>query len=132
MLQFVQKGKENIFFHFDDQILNISSFASLAAVPELWQLGNQFSSSKPVRLTESKAEYTVTAIKHMFTGYVVLQFDCTNTLPDQILGNVQVDLKVADGGWVLAQLLTGCSTMSPAQSTGSSLSLTTSPSASPA
>ena len=78
----------------------------LAAVPELQQLqlGNLFRSSQPVELTESETEYTVTAIKHVFPGHVVLQFDCTNTLPDQLLENVRVDLEVAEGWEVVRQV----------------------------
>ena len=38
-----------------------------------------------MELTESETEYTVSCIKHVFPGHVVLQFDCTNTLADQLL-----------------------------------------------
>ena len=36
-------------------------------------------------------------IKHIFPGHVVLQFDCTNTLDDQLLEDVQVTLELPDG-----------------------------------
>jgi len=74
----------------------------LAAVPELQQLnlGPLFRSSQPVELTESETEYTVGVIKHVFPGHIVLQFDCTNTLADQLLEKVRVELELGEG-WEL-------------------------------
>jgi len=45
----------------------------LAQVPELSGLGVLFASSKPVELTESETEYTVSCIKHVFPEHVVFQ-----------------------------------------------------------
>lgn len=47
--------------------------------------------------TESETEYVVHCIKHVFPEHLVLQFDCTNTLNDQLLENVKVHLEVPDG-----------------------------------
>jgi len=71
----------------------------LGAVPQLQalSLGPLFRSSQPVELTESETEYTVSCIKHVFPGHVVLQFDCTNTLPDQLLEAVVVDMELGEG-----------------------------------
>jgi coatomer protein complex subunit gamma len=73
--------------------------AMLASVPQLSALnmGQLFrSSSKPVELTESETEYVVHAIKHVFTnGYIVVQFNCTNTLAEQLLENVTVKVDVS-------------------------------------
>lgn len=68
----------------------------LASVPELSQLnlGPILKSSLPVELTESETEYVVQCVKHMFKDYVVLQFDCTNTLNDQVLENVHITMEV--------------------------------------
>jgi coatomer protein complex subunit gamma len=76
----------------------------LAAVPELQQLnlGPLFRSSQPVELTESETEYTVGVIKHVFPGHIVLQFDCTNTLADQLLEKVRVELELGEG-WELVK-----------------------------
>ena len=78
----------------------------LAAIPLLQQLnlGPLFKSSQPAELTESETEYTVACIKHVFPGHVVLQFDCTNTLADQLLEQVRVELEVGEGWEVVAQI----------------------------
>merc|ERR1711872_115020 len=79
----------------------------LAAVPELQQLnmGPLFRSSQPVELTESETEYTVACIKHIYPGHVVLQFDCTNTLADQLLESARVELEVPEGWEVVAEVV---------------------------
>merc|ERR1712029_1116935 len=78
----------------------------LAAVPELQQLnmGPLFRSSQPVELTESETEYTVACIKHIYPGHVVLQFDCTNTLADQLLEQVRVELELGEGWEMVTQI----------------------------
>ncbi|ELU14014.1 hypothetical protein CAPTEDRAFT_162815 [Capitella teleta] len=69
----------------------------LASVPELANLGPLFkSSSLPVELTESETEYMVRCIKHTFPHHLVFQFDCTNTLNDQVLENVTVQMENTD------------------------------------
>ncbi len=69
----------------------------LAAIPEFASLGTLFKSSKPVELTESETEYMVRCIKHTFAEHIVFQFDCTNTLNDQLLENVTVQMETGDG-----------------------------------
>nr|CAD7458975.1 unnamed protein product [Timema tahoe] len=69
----------------------------LRAVAELASLGPLFRSSEPVELTESETEYVVRCVKHSFTEHLVLQFDCLNTLNDQLLENVRVVLEPAEG-----------------------------------
>ncbi|KAK7862012.1 hypothetical protein R5R35_002151 [Gryllus longicercus] len=70
----------------------------LRAVPELANLSiSLFHSSDPVELTESETEYVVRCVKHCFPEHLVLQFDCTNTLNDQLLENVHVQLEAPDG-----------------------------------
>lgn len=69
----------------------------LAAVPELANLGPLFKSSNmPVELTESETEYMVRCVKHTFPHHMVFQFDCTNTLNDQVLENVTVQMENND------------------------------------
>merc|ERR1719420_2101009 len=65
-----------------------------SAIPEIAQLGPLFKSSQPAQLTESETEYVVNCIKHVFAGHLVLQFDCTNTLNDQLLEGVTVHLEL--------------------------------------
>lgn len=47
-----------------------------------------FQSSAPVELTEAETEYSVNVVKHIFDGHVVLQYNCTNTIPEQLLEQV--------------------------------------------
>jgi coatomer protein complex subunit gamma len=71
---------------------------TLASVPELAKLGPLFKSSdKPSDLTESETEYVVQCIKHTFGHHIVLQFDVTNTLNDQLLEDVRVEVEEPDG-----------------------------------
>ncbi|XP_048409894.1 coatomer subunit gamma-2 isoform X1 [Stegostoma tigrinum] len=68
----------------------------LAAIPEFQHLGPLFKSSAPVQLTETETEYVVRCIKHTFKKYMVFQFDCTNTLNDQLLEKVTVQMEPSD------------------------------------
>ncbi|KAK2553926.1 Coatomer subunit gamma-2 [Acropora cervicornis] len=69
----------------------------LAAIPQFATLGPLFRSSpKPVELTESETEYVVNCVKHVFNDHIVFQFDCTNTLNDQILENVKVEMEPSE------------------------------------
>eukprot|EP01136_Pigoraptor_vietnamica_P015653 Opistho-1_new@59074 len=76
----------------------------LAAIPAINALGGLFKSSKPHPLTEAETEYVVTCTKHTFNSHVVLQYDVTNTLNDQFLEHVSVDLAV-DGAFVLERVI---------------------------
>uniref|UniRef100_A0A669BT14 Coatomer subunit gamma n=1 Tax=Oreochromis niloticus TaxID=8128 RepID=A0A669BT14_ORENI len=68
----------------------------LAAIPEFQGLGPLFKSSEPVQLTEAETEYVVRCIKHTFAGHMVFQFDCTNTLNDQLLQKVLVQMEPSE------------------------------------
>nr|XP_026695163.1 coatomer subunit gamma-2 isoform X2 [Ciona intestinalis] len=74
----------------------------LSRIPEFAVLGNLFKSSEPVELTESETEYVVKCVKHTFAQHFVLQFDCTNTLNDQILEEVTVHVEPSDAFEVIA------------------------------
>lgn len=65
----------------------------LAHVLEPDDLGRLFRSSQPIDLTESETEYTVSCIKHIFPAHIVFQFNCTNTLNDQLLEKVSVKMQ---------------------------------------
>jgi len=64
--------------------------AILASLPQFANVGTLWKSSKPIELTESETEYVVHCIKHVFPKYIVLQFNCTNTLKEQVLENLSV------------------------------------------
>lgn len=69
----------------------------MRSVPQLAELGSPFKSSlNAVQLTEAETEYVVKCIKHVFARHVVFQFDCTNTLNDEVLENVSVNMTPAD------------------------------------
>lgn len=69
----------------------------LLQIPGIHRLGPLHKSSPPVQLTENETEYTVSCIKHCFKQHIALQFDCLNTLQDQLLENVHVDLILPAG-----------------------------------
>ncbi|CAD5220384.1 unnamed protein product [Bursaphelenchus okinawaensis] len=78
----------------------------LFAIADFADLGPLFRSSKPIELTESVTEYAVTLIKHTFAENIVLQFDCKNTLNDQLLEKVHVELEASEEeGWVVQKVL---------------------------
>ncbi|KAM7479292.1 hypothetical protein LguiA_027505 [Lonicera macranthoides] len=62
----------------------------LSSIPEFSTFGKLFKSSVPVELTEAETEYAVNVVKHIFDRHVVFQFNCTNTIPEQLLENVTV------------------------------------------
>lgn len=74
----------------------------LAAVPEFASYGMLLASSPlaaPMPLTESETEYVVTAVKHIYSEHIVLQYNVTNTLPEIVLEDVVVVLGgLADTG----------------------------------
>lgn len=70
---------------FDQQAVYASQLSSHFSA-----FGTLFKSSAPIPLTESETEYVVNCIKHTFAKHIVFQFDCTNTLNDQLLENVHM------------------------------------------
>ena len=63
---------------------------------ELASLGQVFKSCEPVRLTEEDTEYNIFAVKHVFDEHIVIQFNCTNTVSEQVLENVTVATDLAE------------------------------------
>ncbi|KAK5276273.1 coatomer subunit gamma, partial [Exophiala xenobiotica] len=57
-------------------------------IPELAAYGPVLKSSSVVELTESEAEYVVSAVKHIFKEHVVIQYDIKNTLDQTVIENV--------------------------------------------
>ncbi|CAI9765515.1 unnamed protein product [Fraxinus pennsylvanica] len=62
----------------------------LSSIQEFASFGKLFKSSVPVELTEEETEYAVNVVKHIFDHHVVFQYNCTNTIPEQVLENVTV------------------------------------------
>jgi coatomer protein complex subunit gamma len=68
----------------------------LEQVAEFANYGPLFHSARPVALTESETEYVVSCVRHMFSEHIVFQFDCTNTINDQLLENVLVQMEALE------------------------------------
>ncbi|XP_051145035.1 coatomer subunit gamma-like [Andrographis paniculata] len=62
----------------------------ISSIPEFASFGKLFKSSVPVELTEAETEYAVNVVKHIFDSHVLFQYNCTNTIPEQLLENVSV------------------------------------------
>ena len=45
-----------------------------------------------MELTEAETEYAVNVVKHIFDSHVVFQYNCANTIPEQLLENVTTKL----------------------------------------
>ncbi|CAK9218113.1 unnamed protein product [Sphagnum troendelagicum] len=68
----------------------------LNSIPEFAGFGKLFKSSPIVELTEAETEYSVDVIKHIYSGHVVFQFNCTNTIAEYLLENVTVVMEAID------------------------------------
>ncbi|XP_022824092.1 coatomer subunit gamma-like [Spodoptera litura] len=66
----------------------------LAKIPGIERLGALFKTNLPIDLTEAETEYRVRLIKHIYARHVIFQFECVNTLSDQLLEHVSVKLEV--------------------------------------
>ncbi|XP_012288711.1 coatomer subunit gamma [Orussus abietinus] len=77
-----------------------SFMEKLSQIPQLAFIIREyplFKSSPVVELTEPETEYNVKCIKHTFSKHLILQFDCQNTLTDQLLEDVRVAVEPPDG-----------------------------------
>lgn len=64
----------------------------LAKIPGIERLGPLFKTTQPIDLTEAETEYLVRLLKHIYARHVIFQFECVNTLSDQLLEHVEVKL----------------------------------------
>jgi coatomer protein complex subunit gamma len=69
---------------------------ALSAIPEIAAFGALFKSSTKIEVTESETEYAIHCIKHTFAKHVVFQFNCLNTLNDQLLEDVEMVMQIDD------------------------------------
>eukprot|EP01025_Chloroclados_australasicus_P024171 TRINITY_DN2432_c1_g1_i1.p1 TRINITY_DN2432_c1_g1~~TRINITY_DN2432_c1_g1_i1.p1 ORF type:complete len:890 (-),score=110.07 TRINITY_DN2432_c1_g1_i1:397-3066(-) len=65
-------------------------------IPQLSHLGQPFKTCLPIQLTEEETEYSVSVVKHIFTSSVLFQYNCTNTIAEQVLENVSVLMDLAE------------------------------------
>ncbi|KAM3314686.1 hypothetical protein ACQJBY_033466 [Aegilops geniculata] len=68
----------------------------LSSIAEFSGFGRLFKSSEPVELTEAETEYAVNVVKHIYENHVVFQYNCTNTIPEQLLEDVTVYVDATD------------------------------------
>jgi len=80
----------------DAHLEAVDPAAAVYRVPELSGLGRAFRSSTESALTETEMEYVVSCVKHIFEGHIVLQFSVLNTIDDQRLKDVRVEVEVDD------------------------------------
>ncbi|CAG9558548.1 unnamed protein product [Danaus chrysippus] len=76
----------------------------LKVVPGIEKLGPPFKTCKAIDLTEPETEYRVRCVKHIFARHLILQFECLNTLSDQLLEKVRVRLESAPGYKILCEV----------------------------
>lgn len=66
------------------------------ATPEFSSFGRPFKSCPPKDLTEAETEYTAKVIVHLYEAHVILEFICVNTLNDQLLEDVFIQVDTSD------------------------------------
>lgn len=49
-----------------------------------------------MELTEAETEYAVNVVKHIFDRHVVFQYNCTNTIPEQLLEDVMTNIDTSN------------------------------------
>ncbi|KAK9837106.1 hypothetical protein WJX81_003075 [Elliptochloris bilobata] len=69
--------------------------AVVQSMPQFKGLGPLFKSSEPAKLTEEETEYSIAVVKHVFARHLLLQFNCTNTVEEQVLEDVSVTVDLA-------------------------------------
>jgi len=83
---------------------------TISSIPTLANLGPLFKSSGIIELTESVSEYNVSCFKHVFPKKILLQFDCLNTLNDQLLEDVKIVIEPVDESeegdpWIIEKVI---------------------------
>eukprot|EP00850_Spirogloea_muscicola_P021555 SM000253S09044 [mRNA] locus=s253:58045:64400:- [translate_table: standard] len=68
----------------------------LNGIPEFAGFGKLFKSTPAVELTEAETEYSVNVVKHIYPAHLVLQYNCTNTINQQLLEDVSVIVDLAE------------------------------------
>lgn len=66
--------------------------AAVMGVPEFASMGRPFKTCDAVDLTEAETEYTAKVYTHLYKQHIVLEFLCDNTLEDQLLENVVIEV----------------------------------------
>jgi len=80
----------------DELTLKSDFEETLSSIPEFADLGPLYKSCEPMDLVEKETEYTITCIKHIFGSHIVFQFNMTNTIEEQVLEDVSVQVDLAE------------------------------------
>ncbi|CRH00322.1 coatomer subunit gamma, putative [Plasmodium relictum] len=72
---------------------------NIAPFLEKYDIGNLKIINKSIPLTESEAEYTVFAKKYIYNNHIILEFTIHNTLSEQILSNVTLQINSYENKW---------------------------------
>lgn len=88
-----------------DESAAVDPASALYKVPEFVQLGRPFRTTRETALTESEMEYVVKCIKHVFEDHIVLQFSVLNTIDDQRLLNVTVNVEGYEDGYEIEHVV---------------------------
>ena len=79
-----------------EMVTNGDLDAVVRTMPQFAQLGPPFKSSEPAKLTEEETEYNIAVVVHVFARHLLLQFNCTNTVAEQVLENVSVTVDLGE------------------------------------
>lgn len=83
-----------------------SSSEEIAYFVEKYEMGNLKIINKSIPLTEREAEYTVSVKKYIYENYIILEFNVQNTLCEQILSNVFLQIDSFKKNWIIAEQTT--------------------------
>lgn len=74
------------------------STLEVLSVPELkaLNLGDLYYTIQSIGLTETETATRVTLVKHIFQHHVVFQYNITNTISEQLLKKITVDIEISD------------------------------------
>ena len=84
----------------------IDPAACIYNIHEFSNLGRAFKSCAETPLTETEMEYVVHCCKHIFDSHVVLQFSVLNTIDDQRLKDVSVQIDISEPSYLVQSIVT--------------------------
>ena len=75
----------------------------VSAMPQFARFGPVFKSVAAAELTEAETEYAVSCVKHVFAEHVVFHFKCVNTIEEQVLEDVSVQMELIEGNEIFEE-----------------------------
>lgn len=84
----------------------IDPAACIYNIPEFSRFGRAFKSCAETPLTETEMEYVVHCSKHIFDSHVILQFSVLNTIDDQRLKDVCVQIDINEPSYTVQSIVT--------------------------